>query len=201
MRIARGAAILAGLLLASAAALTFVPVPSRTLSYTDSDFVLLFGSRSGCRQACRMTAPINASAGDVVATDFHYYLVFNDTVVGTWNGTAWIASLGYARQYGCGTDLATVAGSNEIPSDGPYVVTASATQLAPVGDSEVNATVILDGTVTITHPGAYVTPEVILAASGGLFLVAAVIAAVRSRPRRTDEPDERDAGKTPPERL
>jgi len=56
-----------------------------------------------------------------------------------------------------------------IPSDGQYVVAAVFTRPIYAGEQAVNATVLVEGTVTLARPDAYTVSQLVLA-GGGLVL-------------------------------
>ncbi len=167
------------LFLLVAALLFFFPIPQRTLSYSYFDFVVPF------ERFCRYSAPFNAHVGELVTTDFHYFYLWNDSVVGSFNGTAEVATANGPRNPVWASDLPSVNLVYQIPADGQYVVGVSTTIPLYVRQELVNATVIAYGSLTIATPGGYVLTQESLSLLGAALFLAPFI--LRRRPKRPAE--------------
>ncbi len=151
----------------------------RTLSYSYFDFVVPF------ERFCRYSAPFNAHTGELITTDFHYFDIWNDSVVGSFNGTAEVATANVSWNPVCASDLPSVNGVYHIPADGQYVVGLSTTVSLYVRQELVNATVIAYGSLTIATPDGYVLPQASLSLLGAALFLAPFILA--RRPKRPSE--------------
>lgn len=155
-RLAHFALIVGILFLVLAAALLVMPPPARTVTFTPFDFRL-----SSPLANCEYSVPFNASAGETVVTSLRFFYLWNNSLVHIFNGSGSVD----ASKDACDGK----APLTRIPSDGQYVVSADFTRPIYAGGQAVNATILVEGTVTFSKPDAYTVPQLVLA-GGGLVL-------------------------------
>ena len=153
---ARFAVIVGILLLGSAAVMLVIRPPTRTVSLSPFDFRL-----STPLANCEYSVPFTANAGERVAANLFFLYLWNNSLVHMFNGPGSVD----APMDACDG----AAPLTRIPSDGQYVVAAVFTRPIYAGEQAVNATVLVEGTVTLARPDAYTVSQLVLA-GGGLVL-------------------------------
>ena len=153
---ARFALIVGVLLLGSAVVMLVIPPPTRTVSLSPFDFRL-----STPLANCEYSVPFTANAGERVAANLSFLYLWNNSLVHMFNGSGSVD----APMDACDG----AAPLTRIPSDGQYVVAAVFTRPIYAGEQAVNATVLVEGTVTLARPDAYTVSQLVLV-GGGLVL-------------------------------
>src|SRR2546427_4777487 len=153
---ARFAVIVGVLLSGPAAAMLVIRPPPRPVSLSPFDFRL-----STPLANCEYSVQFTANAGERVAANLSFLYLWNNSLVHMFNGPGSVD----APMDACDG----AAPLTRIPSDGQYVVAAVFTRPIYAGEQAVNATVLVEGTVTLARPDAYTVSQFVLV-GGGLVL-------------------------------
>ncbi len=161
------------LLLLASASVILVPVPERVHEFRDFDF-------NPDNPVCRISPSFFASKGEIADPTFTVYFVANGSLHWSRAGVGGVVLGSEAERGSCHGALSW----NYIPEDGTYAV-----RVWRLYDSYPwpNYTMVVDGTVTIHSPDAYLVPQIAVAAVGvGLVSLSTVW---RGRPKPEEPPE------------